>query len=262
VSEDVARRALGIAGPLELLRASGGAVYRAAEGIVRVAVGGAEQVRVAAALHAAGAPVPALLAAPVAWDGKVVTLWEDVPDDAGAEPALLGAALARFHAVGGALLAAHAISVPPWEPLGWLDRWLARATVDAGLRRELETRAAALAPALEGDTTLLHTDAHRGNFRARGDRAVLVDLESLAIGPALYDLVPMEVTERRFRGAGEYWRAFAIGAGADPDDPRLAPLVALREVLAVGFVLGLGHREVARARLADLDRPHARWTPY
>ena len=143
------------------------------------------------------------------------------------------------------------------EAAGWLPR-----RADEGLRRELEARAAALAPALAGPATLLHTDAHRGNFRAGGGRAVLVDLESLAVGPALYDLAPLEVTERRFRGDVPSWRAFAVGAGADPDDPRLGPLIALREVIAVGFVLGLGHRDVARARLADLDRPGARWTPY
>ena len=91
---------------------------------------------------------------------------------------------------------------------------------------------------------------------------MLVDLEQVAVGPALYDLAALEVTERRFRGDRACFRAFATAFGADPDDPRLPPLIALREVLAVGFVASLGHLDVAARRLAELDDPDARWTPF
>jgi len=247
----VARAALGLAGPLELLRASdGGAVYRSAAGIVRVASGGADLVELAADLAGAGAPIAAPLAGPVAADGRVVSLWQDVPDDGSRDPAAMGRALAAFHVAGGPFRD----RAPRWDPLAWLD---ARGVV--GPIRE---RAAGLVGALDGPPVLLHTDAHVGNFRVADGRAVLVDLEQMAVGPALYDLAALEVTERRFRGDRAIFRAFATAFGADPDDPRLPPLIALREVLAVGFVAGIGRPDVAAERLAQLDDPDARWAPF
>jgi hypothetical protein len=107
---------------------------------------------------------------------------------------------------------------------------------------------------------LLHTDAHRGNFRIAGGEAWLVDLEQVAVGPAGYDLAALEVTERRFRGDATVFHAFRTAYARDTGC--LAPCVAVREALAVGFVLGLGHVEVARERLAQLDDLTARWQPY
>ena len=70
------------------------------------------------------------------------------------------------------------------------------------------------------------------------------------------------MTERRFRGDRDAFRTFAAAFGADPDDPRLPPLIALREVLAVGFVASIGRLDVAAERLAQLDDPDARWLPF
>ncbi len=136
----------------------------------------------------------------------------------------MGRALAEFHRVGAAFLD----RAPAWDPLAWLT---ARG-IDGGVYQ----RAERLVDALQGPPVLLHTDAHAGNFRVAAGRAVLVDLEQVAVGPALYDLAALEVTERRFRGDRASFRTFATAFGADPDDPRLPPLIALREVLAVGFV--------------------------
>jgi hypothetical protein len=246
-----ARQALGIDGPLELLRASdGGAVYRSPAGIVRIAPSGAELVELAYDLAAAGAPIAVPVAGPVTLSGAVVSLWQDAPDDGSRDPAAMGRALAGFHAAGAGFLD----RAPRWDPLAWLDA--------RGVAGPIRERAARFADALEGPPVLLHTDAHAGNFRVAGGRAVLVDLDQLAVGPALYDLVALEVTERRFRGDREIFRAFATAAGADPDDPRLPPLIALREALAVGFVAAIGRPDVAAERLAQLDDPDARWTPY
>ncbi len=247
----VARAAFGLSGPLVLLRASdGGAVYRSPAGIVRVAPGGAELVELAYDLAAAGAPIAPPVEGPVEIDGWVVSMWQEVGDDGERDPAAMGRALAAFHAAGAAFLD----RAPAWDPLAWLD---ARG-VDGAIRQ----RAEQLAGALDGPPVLLHTDAHAGNFRVAGGRAVLVDLEQMAVGPALYDLAALEVTERRFRGDRAIFRAFATAFGADPDDPRLPPLIALREVLAVGFVAGIGRVDVAAERLAQLDDPDARWLPY
>jgi hypothetical protein len=246
-----ARAALAIDGPFELLRASdGGAVYRSPVGIVRVARGGADLVRLAADLAAAGAPIAAPLAGPVSADGRQVSLWADAPDDGSRDPVAMGRALAAFHAAG----MPFRDRAPRWDPLAWLD---ARG-VDGPVRE----RVARLASALEGPPVLLHTDAHVGNFRVSDGRAVLVDLDQLAVGPALYDLAALEVTERRFHGDRAIFRAFATAFGADPDDVRLPPMIALREALAVGFVAAIGRPDVAAQRFAQLDDPDARWSPF
>lgn len=246
----IAREALGLAGPLVLLRASGGAVYRSPAGIVRVGREGRELVELAYDLAAAGAPIAAPIEGPVEVDGWVVSLWEEAPADGSRDPVAMGRALAEFHRAGAGLVG----RAPAWDPLAWL----AARGVDGGIRQRTER----LVGALQGPPTLLHTDAHAGNFRVAGGRAVLVDLEQVAVGPALYDLAALEVTERRFRGDREIFRAFATAFGADPDDPGLPPLIALREVLAVGFVASLGRLDVAAERLAQLDDPDARWEPF
>jgi Phosphotransferase enzyme family len=247
----IARDALDLDGPLELLRASGGAVFRTSRGIVRVAIGGADGVRLAYDLAAAGAPIAAPIAGPVECDGHVVSLWRDVPDDGSRDAAAMGRALRRFHECAASFVDRVAV----FDPLAWLDV--------RGVGGAVRQRAEALAPALRTETAvLLHTDAHAANFRVDAGRALLVDLELLAQGPALYDLAALEVTERRFRGDAAIFRRCAVAYGTDPSDPRLGPLIALREVLAVGFVAWLGHANVARRRLAELDDPQARWQPY
>lgn len=269
--EQVARDALALDGPLELLRASGSTVYRSTAGIVRVAPGGSELVRVARLLHAAGAPVAALLAGPIELDGVIVTLWEELPDDGSLDGVAIGRALRRFHEAG------VGIAAPAWDPIAWLDRWIG-VPADPGVAREVRDRVRASVKRIGGPIVLLHTDAHRGNLRIAGGEAWLVDLEQVAVGPASYDLAALEVTERRFRGDStvvntvmEAYRcdtrclARAVasrGFATVRDGPGLAPAVAVREALAVGFVLGLGHVGVARERLAQLDDPGARWAAF
>ena len=122
-------------------------------------------------------------------------------------------------------------------------------------------RAERLAGALQGPPALLHTDAHAGNFRVAAGQAVLVDLEQIAVGPALYDLAALEVTERRFRGDRELPR-LRHGLRRRPGRP--APATADRAPRgARGRVRReLGHLDVAAERLAQLDDPDARWMPF
>ena len=256
--ESAVRSVLG-AVPLELIRESGSTVYRAAGvGIVRVERDGLAQIAVARALHSAGAPVPGLLGDACVVGGLTVSIWEDVADDGSLDARAMGSALRSFQEVGTRLDVLGAITLGRFDPVGWLTRRLEGATTD--LARALLDRAGSLA--LPPGETVLHTDAHAGNFRVSGGRAVLVDLEQVALGPALYDLAALEVTERRFRGDRAIFERFAAAFGADPADPALAQLIALREVLAVGFVAGLGHLDVARNRLAQLDDRAARWDPF
>jgi hypothetical protein len=243
-AEDRAREALGLTGPLVLLRASGGAVFRHARGIVRVGSDPGLPER-AALLADAGIPVELPLAAV-----GDVSLWQDL--EAGPPDfAAMGRTLRLLHERGTPVL-----ELPRFDPVAWLEGRIAGAPADlaSALRGRL--------PAMPPGATLLHTDAHAGNFRCRDGIATLIDLEQLAAGPPLYDLTPVEVTERRFRGDREAFASLCAGFGADADDPALALLIAIRETLAVGFVCGLGEYAVARQRLAQLDEPDARWEPW
>lgn len=266
-AERAARALVGPDCALELVRVGEATSFRAPPlGIVRVTGADGRAVSVAAAtLATAGAPVMRPLAGPIVHGGLSATLWDDHPDDEvdrGARYAAMGRALARLHAVGAQLAAAGEISLAPFDPRTWLAARVRSAP--AALAERLVAAVDRAAGALDvGMWTVLHTDAHAGNFRVSRGRAVLIDLDQLALGPSLYDLAAAEVTERRFGRDVAGFEAFARAYGIAPDDPRLQTMVDLRELLAVGFVAGAGRPDVALARLADIEagRRDARWSP-
>jgi Ser/Thr protein kinase RdoA (MazF antagonist) len=265
-----ARRLLGAGLALQPLKASDAVTFRSPLGIVRVTPLALRplddldaEAHTARTLADAGAPVPRPLQGPQVVEDAAVAVWEDVPDAGvrgAAAYAAMGRALRRFHEVGGTLLLAGQLQPRPWQPLAWLSTRIARggSAVDALLAAEVVARATAEAGRLTGSETLLHTDAHAANFRVDADgRAVLVDLEGLARGPWPYDLAPMAVGERRYGGDPALFAAAAVAYGVAPDDGALEPAIRLRELLAIGYVLGQAHRDpaatdVARARFADL----------
>ncbi len=254
------REQLGFAGELVVLRRAEGVVWRAAGlGIIRVGPRG-RSVEIGRALAAAGAPIAPPLAGPFVVAGREIAVWTDAPDgdrrDVAAFEAM-GRSLHEFH------LARVAVSVTPWDPVAWADARLTAAPDGASdLVRRLRARIAAAARESAGDVALLHTDAHAGNFCVDAGRAVLIDLAGVARGPRLYDLAAMVVTERRFDRPPEHLAAYLAGYGSD--EAVLGSHVRLRELLSIAFVVGLGHVEVAAARLEDLaqGRADAVWTPF
>jgi hypothetical protein len=264
-AEDAARAVVGDV-PLELLRASGGAVFRAA-GVGVVRVGPPDELpalRAARRLAALGAPLAPLLGEPRLVDGRAVAVLVDVPDTGARDEAAfaaLGRALRRLHDAAAPI--ADELGLAAFDPPAWVGRWLHEADVPAALRSAIDVRVAALGAvyARSGGRTVLHTDAHAGNVRIGADgEATLVDVAALALGPALYDLAAVEVTERRFHGDRAAFRALATAYGADPDAPDLLALCALRETLAVAFA-ARSDPEVAARRLEDaIAGNDARWT--
>jgi Phosphotransferase enzyme family len=262
--EAAARKAFDLHGALSVLRAApGGSVtYRAVGvGIVRVDRTASALVARARLLSARGAPVVEPLAGPVLINDRIVSLWRDAANDPEPDFAAMGRALRGLHDIGGRLVDDGELAVDAFDPAAWLEQRLAGAR-DADLCSKLRRRVSAAAAALTGAATLLHTDAHAANFRVHHHQALLVDLEGLSTGPALYDLAAMEVTQRRFRRDRASFVAFAHGYGADPDQPGLAAMIELREALAVGFVAGLGRLDAAWQRWATLADRDAVWTPF
>jgi hypothetical protein len=283
----VARRLLGSdegvivlrGGAAPVLRLSGRGVLRAVPAEPGVEAAARRVATAATTLAGVGAPLVAPLSGPVVAEGLVVTLWEDA-DDGGAPDELgpaLGQALRRLHDVGDALLRRGAVDLPEFDPADVLERHLTAAGdgLDVASAGELRARLRALLPLPAGRRTVLHTDAHAGNACLdQGGRVTFVDLDGLALGPGVYDLAALEVTERRlvgdvgrFQAAVEaYTQADADRALADVvpglDDAALRRCVAVRELLSIAWVAGVGQAgpAEARRRLADVraGRP-ARW---
>lgn len=200
---------------------------------------------------------------PVERDGALIVAYPRVTPglDHIEDLAPAGASLAAHHAQGRVLLRQDAIDLPAFDPLGLADRWLARAPgvlardEAADLMRALEARWALV----EGEPAVLHADAHPANWFA--DDAgpwLMLDPEYLSIGPAVYDLAPLEVVERRL-GAGpsrfaSARRGYEALEGA-LDEAALAAAVGARELLAVAWLAARATDDATaarvRARLVD-----------
>lgn len=234
-------------------------------------------VQVARWLEDTGVPAVRLLPgipAPVAAGGARATVWVDVGPGAPPTPtaAELGAALRRLHA-----LPPPGPALPRWDPLDDVRRRMSDAEalaaddrtfledligrVDAGLRT-VRYRL---------PTAVIHGDAHLGNLIRRQDgQVVLCDFDSVSIGPAEWDLVPLALGTMRF-GFPPSWHAqLADAYGTDVTAwdgwPVLRTVRELKLVTSVLPILASNPPVAAqfRVRLDSLrsgDRT-ARWHPY
>jgi hypothetical protein len=153
----------------------------------------------------------------------------------------------------------EAVTALPLSDLEWLVAELDRLESDY---REMRSRLP------EG---IIHTDAHLGNLvRDRAGRVLLADLDGVARGPVLQDLVPTAVNALRFRRMVRH-RTLAIAYGLDvTEEPAWPVLRRIRELsTTVGGLIrsgdGDGGRTGAarewrlRLRLLQADAGNARW---
>ena len=232
---------------------AGAAVLRAADAVTvdlgdgRVArvVGDdpAGATRVLAALPLLEDHVLEPLGPPVLRDGALVVPYPRVEPglDGLRDLGMGGACLAGLHRIG-ARLAADGVDLPAFDPAalasGWLDR--AEHVLSAREREALLAGVAEAWPGVVGEATVLHADAHPANWWAESDDWWrLIDPEFLSLGPAVYDLAPMEVVERRLGLGPSRFPSFLAGyeAQAGPvDRAALAAAVRVRELLAVAWL--------------------------
>lgn len=200
---------------------------------------------------------------PVERDGALVVAYPRVtPGLEGlADLAPGGASLAAHHAQGRLLLREGALDLPAFDPLRLAGRWLARApgVLDPDARSALLGAVDERWALVAGEPTVLHADAHPANWFA--DEAgpwLMIDPEYLSIGPAVYDLAPLEVVERRL-GAGPSrfgsFRAGYEGAAGPVDDAALGAAIRVRELLSVAWLAAraadAATADHVRARLGD-----------
>ena len=174
-------------------------------------------------------------------DDVAVLVFPRLPRDGGEslDSAAAGAALATFHAEGA--LYDAAADLPLFDPVALASAWIARArnlVSDAAASRMLAGIAESW-ESINGPSVILHGDAHAANWRAdAADRWYLVDAEYLARGPAVYDLAPLEVVERRLTGRSDSFHAFRSAyeeAAGRVDDDVLAAAVKTRELLSAAW---------------------------
>jgi aminoglycoside phosphotransferase (APT) family kinase protein len=176
------------------------------------------EARIAAALAAAGAPVPAPLGGPYEAGGRVVTLWPWLEVLPAGEAAQAGRSLRACHD------ALTGLDPRPFElaDLGMLTE--ARSLADEATP---EARAV-LAPAIERALTALratpgrpvHGDSHPGNVLWTTDGPLWSDWEDAHLAPLEWDLACL-VAAGRVRGTDFGWSDAALKAHGGPDDPDL-----------------------------------------
>lgn len=210
---------------------------------------------------------------PILLDGALVVPYPRITPN-GADHrdlGIAGACLAGLHARGRAALERGEIDLPAFEPHTIATRWLDRA--EAVFTRDERTRLLEAIdtawPEVAGPPTVIHGDAHLGNWwPASSDWWVLIDPEFLSIGPAVYDLAPLEVVERRLGTPPSRFPSFLAGyesADGAVDRRALASAIHVRELLSVAWLASrAGHdSELAlrtRRRLVDaLERREGSW---
>jgi Ser/Thr protein kinase RdoA (MazF antagonist) len=184
---------------------------------------------------------------------------------------IAGACLAGLHARGRAALQRGTIDLPVFSPQAHAERWLdrAQAVFTADERARLLDAIDTAWPEVAGPPTVIHGDAHLGNWwPARADWWVLIDPEYLSIGPAVYDLAPLEVVERRLGTPPSRFPSFLQGyesADGAVDRRALASAIHVRELLSVAWLAARSgdDSELAlrtRRRLTDaLERREGSW---
>ncbi len=187
------------------------------------------------------------------------------------ELGIAGACLAGLHARGRAALQHGTIDLPVFSPQAHAERWLyrAQAVLTADERARLLDAIDTAWPEVAGPPTVIHGDAHLGNWwPARADWWVLIDPEYLSIGPAVYDLAPLEVVERRLGTPPSRFPSFLQGyesADGAIDRRALASAIHVRELLSVAWLAARSgdDSELAlrtRRRLTDaLERREGSW---
>ncbi|WP_320773575.1 aminoglycoside phosphotransferase family protein [Streptomyces sp. CRN 30] len=253
----------------ELLRLGSNAVYRLAVApvIVRIARDPSvlsemeRAVGVARWLETVDFPATRVLpdvTQPSLVRGRVVTFWESVQDQV--EYATVGELadlLRRFHW----LEEPESLGLPYFDPLAKLSSSLESLTaVSAKDRTFLEERAARLAKDYDRldfvlPFGLIHGDANIGNvLRHRDGRAVLIDLDGLALAPREWDLILTAIYYDRYgwHSKTEY-AEFVHRYGFDlmnwPGYETLADLRELMMVVWIGHQAGTSDRFAAEFEL-------------
>jgi hypothetical protein len=210
----------------------------------------AREIRLAATLAAAGAPVVAPLGGPFEACGLAVTLWPWVDTVASGDAATAGHSLRACH---DALLRVDPAPLR-LEPLGMLHE----------AQRLAATGSAEVAPAVEhalemlrgASSRIVHGDSHPANVLWTVDGPLWSDWEDAHLAPLEWDLACL-VASARLRGDDFGWAETALRAHGRPYDADLLEACVYARVAQGAAYLaftGRGGPEALAQRLAWLRR--------
>jgi Ser/Thr protein kinase RdoA (MazF antagonist) len=235
---------LGRDGRPKLLRNGMNVVFRVDDTVVRVSspdVDVARQVALASWLADQGVPVLCPMAGPVAVEGVEVTVWEFIDGEACIDYGQLGGAIARLHRLDRTAVAEH-VALPWCGDASWLDL---DANLDAAatagvvtdedialLRSAARDLAGWQEAARDEGLVVCHGDVHPQNVLMRGDELVILDWDSICLGPAAWDHAALLTWAERWGGDPGDYDAFAVGCGADLRESPLAQLLARVRLVA------------------------------
>ena len=258
VASEAAQRH-GVQGTPQLVRSGANDVYSVGEFIVRVSrseVDVDRHIAIGAFLKLAGVPVPQPVAAGEI-DGANYSLWEYVrPDRSGS---------IDFRSFGEGIRALHDLSIDSFADFGivwcdeldWLnvDHKLAEARSIQALANEDLELLEAHADRLRswGDQcrsadriVVCHGDVHPQNVIMRDGRAVVIDWDTICIGPRQWDHAALMTWSDRWGGAPSDYGDFAEGYGESFKSDLLA--VRLAEVRLLAPTVNLVLRAVGDRR--------------
>jgi Ser/Thr protein kinase RdoA (MazF antagonist) len=252
-------RNLGLAGSLELLRGGANHVFRVGDAVFRVTatdVDAVSQIALLRWLSDQGLPVLRPVSDAIAVDGVQVTVWEYIAGQGRIDYHQLGEAIARLHRLAPSRVGEH-IALPWCGDTSWLQLGenldvAARAGVvtndDIEVLRAVTVELAGWQEeARHEQLVVCHGDVHPQNVVMRGDELVILDWDSICLGPRAWDHAALLTWAERWGGHPGAYRAFADGYGADLRDSPDAQLLARVRLLAPTVNMILGGRTSPRA---------------
>lgn len=272
---------LGLVGPRTLLRASSNAVFRVDGAVLRVSPKGADasrHVSLARWLGEQGMPVPRPLCDAAAVGGLPVTAWEYIASSGRSlDYRQFGEAIALLHRLSPDLV--QRIDLPWCGAATWLQldtnlELAANAGVvsdqDIAVLREAADELGGWQDlARDEPLVVCHGDVHPQNALMDDDRLVILDWESICLGPRAWDHAALLTWSDRWGGNSGDYAAFSTGYGADLQHSPLAQTLARVRLLAptINTIIS-GRSSPSHAQEAQLRMRYWRgepaapaWTP-
>jgi Ser/Thr protein kinase RdoA (MazF antagonist) len=257
------------------------AVFRLEDLVLRVSPAGVDvtaEVSLVRWLKEHGVPTLCPIADPFILGDVSVTVWDFLDGTTELDYTQFGAALCALHRLDPDQVADH-VDLPWCGDSPWLNLEgdiAAAATTGVVSEDDIATLRAVGTELADWEQTahdaplvVCHGDVHPRNALMRGNGLVILDWDSICLGPTAWDHAAMLTWEQRWGGGPDSYEAFAAGYGIDMRGTTLGDLLARVRLLAATIhmiIKGAGsahHAEEARLRMrywkGEVAPPT--WTP-
>lgn len=230
----------------ELMRGGANEVYAVDDLVIRLAPPGvdiAAQATAAGVLAGLGIAMPALVDSGMV-DDQPYTIWERVPADFGADVDFgeLGAEIGRLHRIDPAAFDGP-VTLPWCDEASWLDLDTsldAAEAADLVSPTDIEILRASWAQLRSwgsrcrsaGQPVVCHGDVHPQNVIMRLGKPIVIDWDTLCLGPPQWDHAALINWAGRWGGSPDAYPRFAAGYGRNFASDELANDLARLRLLA------------------------------